>query len=328
MAHAGTVRIGISGWTYPPWRGVFYPNGLPQNIELEYAASQFRSLEINGTFYGMQRPHAFADWADRVPDDFVFAVKAPRYLTHMRRLRDPATPLANFIASGLLRLGQKLGPILWQFPPNFRFDAERIDAFLKLLPRDTGDAARLGRRHDDRLKAPAWLKVDAERPMRHAFEIRNETFRTEAFVALLRKYDVALVCADTVEWPRLMDLTADFVYCRLHGSEKLYASGYDDAALDDWASRVATWAKGGEPTDAERIDGNGRKHPRDVFVYFDNDAKVRAPVDAKALTERVERLLTPTRSRPRISPGRAARTSGSSQSRSSAARETRTSSAP
>jgi uncharacterized protein YecE (DUF72 family) len=164
--------------------------------------------------------------------------------------------------------------------------------------------------------------------MRHAFEIRNETFRTEAFVALLRKYDVALVCADTVEWPRLMDLTADFVYCRLHGSEELYASGYDDAALDDWASRVATWAKGGEPTDAERIDGNGRKHPRDVFVYFDNDAKVRAPVDAKALTERVERLLTPTRSRPRISPGRAARTSGSSQSRSSAAREIRTSSAP
>ena len=131
MARAGTVRIGISGWTYPPWRGVFYPKGLPQKRELEYAASQFSSLEINGTFYGMQRPDAFADWADRAPDDFVFAVKAPRFITHMRRLRDATTPLANFIASGLLRLGPKLGPILWQFPPNFRFDAERIEAFLK-----------------------------------------------------------------------------------------------------------------------------------------------------------------------------------------------------
>ena len=328
MARAGTIRIGISGWTYPPWRGVFYPKGLPQNRELDYAASRFRSLEINGTFYGMQRPDAFADWVARVPDDFVFAVKAPRYITHMRRLRDPATPLANFIASGLLRLGAKLGPILWQLPPNFRFDPETIENFLKLLPRDTGTAARFGRRHDDRLKAQAWLKVDADRKLRHALEIRNETFRTAAFVALLRKYDVALVCADTVEWPRLMDLTSDFVYCRLHGSEELYASGYDDAALDDWASRVTTWAKGGEPADAERIDGNGRKRRRDVYVYFDNDKKVRAPVDAEALTERVERLLTPTRSQPRISPDRAARTSGSSRSRSSAAHETRSSSAP
>ncbi len=259
MARAGTVRIGISGWTYAPWRGVFYPKGLPQKRELEYAASQFSTLEINGTFYGMQRPDAFADWADRVPDDFVFAVKAPRFITHMRRLRDVATPLANFIASGLLRLGPKLGPILWQFPPNFRFDADRIETFLKLLPHDTGAAARLGRQHDDRLKAPAWLKVDAERKLRHAFEIRNETFRDSAFIDLLRKNDVALVCADTVEWPRLMDLTSDFVYCRLHGSEELYASGYDDEALDGWAARVAAWAKGGEPADAERIGGNGRK---------------------------------------------------------------------
>jgi uncharacterized protein YecE (DUF72 family) len=290
MAHAGTVRIGISGWTYPPWRGVFYPKGLPQKRELEYATSQFSSLEINGTFYGMQRPDAFADWADRAPGGFVFAVKAPRFITHIRRLREVETPLANFIASGLLRLGPKLGPVLWQFPPNFRFDAERIEAFLKLLPHDTKAAARLGRKHDDRLKAPAWLKVD-DRPMRHAFEIRNETFRTRAFVDLLRKYDVALVCADTVEWPRLMDLTSDFVYCRLHGSEELYASGYDDKSLDEWAARVAAWAKGGEPADSERIGGKARKHRRDVFVYFDNDAKVRAPFDAKALTERVGRLL-------------------------------------
>jgi uncharacterized protein YecE (DUF72 family) len=291
MARAGRVRIGISGWTYPPWRGVFYPKDLPQKRELEYATSQFSSLEINGTFYGMQRPDVFADWADRAPDGFVFAVKAPRFITHIRRLREVETPLANFVASGLLRLGRKLGPILWQFPPNFRFDAQRIESFLKLLPHDTKAAARFGRKHDDRLKAPAWLKVDGERPIRHAFEIRSETFRTSAFADLLRKYDVALVCADTVEWPRLMDLTSDFVYCRLHGSKELYASGYDDKSLDEWAARVVTWAKGGEPADAERIGGKGRKCRRDVFVYFDNDAKVRAPFDAKALTERVDRLL-------------------------------------
>lgn len=292
MARTGTVRIGISGWTYAPWRGVFYPKGLPQKCELEYATSQFNSLEINGTFYGMQRPDAFADWADRAPDDFVFAVKAPRYITHIRRLREVETPLANFIASGLLRLGAKLGPILWQFPPNFRFDAELLEAFLKLLPHDTEAAARHGRKHDDRLKARAWLKVDVDRPVRHALEVRNNTFRTHAFIDLLRRYDVALVCADTVEWPRLMDLTSDFVYCRLHGSEELYASGYDDRSLDEWAARVVTWAKGDEPADAERVAGKGRKLKRDVFVYFDNDAKVRAPVDAHALQQRVTRMLT------------------------------------
>jgi uncharacterized protein YecE (DUF72 family) len=328
MARAGTVRVGISGWTYAPWRGVFYPKGLRHARELEYAASQFNSLEINGTFYGMQRPDAFADWADSVPDDFIFAVKAPRFITHLKRLRDAETPLANFVASGLLRLGRKLGPVLWQFPPNFRFDPERIEPFLKLLPHDTGAAARLGRRHDSRLKAPAWLKVDAEQRLRHAFEIRNESFRDQAFVDLLRKHDVALVCADTVEWPRLMDLTGDFVYCRLHGSQELYASGYDDQALDEWAARVTTWTKGGEPADAERVGGKGRKRNRDVYVYFDNDAKVRAPFDAKALAERVDRLLAPIRLRSPISRDRAGRTSGSSRSRSSAAHGTRSSSAP
>src|SRR5271165_2869455 len=187
MAQAGMVRIGISGWTYPPWRGVFYPKGLPQKRELEYATSQFSSLEINGTFYGLQKPDAFADWADRAPEDFVFSVKAPRFITHIRRLRDAERPLANFIASGLLRLGPKLGPILWQFPPFFRFDAERIEGFLRLLPHDTAAAAGLGRKHDDWMRNRAWLEVDAGRKLRHAFEIRNESFRTEAFVDLLRK---------------------------------------------------------------------------------------------------------------------------------------------
>ncbi len=287
----GDVRIGISGWTYPPWRGVFYPKALPHTRELEYAAQQFRTIEINGTFYRAQRPKTFAHWVDQTPDDFVFAVKGPRYITHMRRLRDPATPLANFFATGVLRLGRKLGPVLWQFPPQFQFSAERIEPFLQMLPHDTESAVQLARRHDSRFSGRTWLRTDANRPIRHAFEIRHDSFRSPAFTDLLRRYDIALVCADTVAWPRLMDVTADFVYCRLHGSEELYASGYDDAALDEWAGRVAAWARGAEPQDAERVNGPARHRRRDVFVYFDNDAKVRAPQDAQGLVQRVSRLL-------------------------------------
>lgn len=283
----GVVRVGISGWTYAPWRGVFYPKGLKRDDELGYAAGRVRTIEINGTFYGMQRPDAFGGWADQVPADFVFAVKAPRYITHILRLRDPQVALANFIASGLLRLGVHLGPILWQFPPNFRFDPERIEPFLQMLPRDTGAAAALGRKHDKRLRAPAWLEIEARRPMRHAFEIRHESFRCQEFIDLLRAHDVALVCADLVEWPRLMDVTSDFIYCRLHGSEELYASVYDSAALDQWAARIKAWARGSEPDDAERIGGRARPRRRDVFVFFDNDQKVHAPDNAMELIRRL-----------------------------------------
>ena len=226
-------------------------------------------------------------WADQVPTDFMFAVKAPRYITHILRLRDAQTALANFIASGLLRLGGHLGPILWQFPPNFRFDPERIEPFLRLLPHDTGAAVALGRKHDNRLRAPAWLDCEPRRPMRHAFEIRHDSFRCQAFIDLLRTYDVALVCADAPEWPRLMDLTSDFVYCRLHGAEELYASGYDNAALDVWAARINAWARGEEPEDAERVGAVARPRRRDVFVYFDNDKKVRAPANAMELIRRL-----------------------------------------
>jgi uncharacterized protein YecE (DUF72 family) len=286
---AGRIRIGISGWTYAPWRGRFYPAGLPQKRELAYAAERFPSIEINGTFYGLQRPESYAAWTAQVPEDFVFAVKGSRYITHFLRLREVEAALANFLASGLLRLGAKLGPILWQFPARMRFEPERFDAFLGLLPRDTAAALELASRHDSRLEGRAWLAIDANRPMRHAIEIRNDSFRDPAFIALLRRHRVALVCADTVEWPRLMDLTTDFVYCRLHGSEELYVSGYDDAALDAWASRVAAWAAGGEPPDAERVGGPARHRAagRDVYVYFDNDVKVRAPADARALARRL-----------------------------------------
>jgi uncharacterized protein YecE (DUF72 family) len=291
MANVGGVRIGISGWDYASWRGIFYPDGLARAHELEFAAQRFRSIEANSTFYGTQTPKSFARWAEATPDDFVFSIKAPRYITHVLRLKEASTPLANFLASGLLRLGAKLGPILWQLPPQFRFSRERIEAFLKLLPHDTATAARIARRNDFAAKDRVWIgKVD-DRPMRHAIEIRHDSFVVPDFVDLLRRYDVALVCADTVEWPRLMDVTSDFMYCRLHGSEVLYASGYDDAALETWARRVAAWAQGREPRDAERIGGPGPRRARDVFVYFDNDAEARAPFDAQSLVSKASRRL-------------------------------------
>jgi uncharacterized protein YecE (DUF72 family) len=295
MAPPGTVRIGISGWRYPPWRGVFYPPKLPQKRELVYAANIFRSIEINGTFYSLQRPEYFEAWAAETPDDFVFSVKGPRFITHIKRLKNVKAPLANFLASGVLRLGPKFGPILWQFPPNFRFDPKKLESFLKMLPHDTESAAALARRHDKRLSGRSALKTDAKRQLRHAMEIRHNSFVTPAFIELLRAYDVALVCADTVEWPRLMDVTSDFIYCRLHGSEQLYASGYDNEALDQWAARVASWARGEQPADAELIikPGESRMQPRDVFIYFDNDAKVRAPFDAQGLMTRVSTILSP-----------------------------------
>ena len=289
MSKHGTIRIGISGWTYPPWRGVFYPEDLPQKREMAFAASKFRSIEINGTFYGLQKPDSFARWREGTPEDFVFAVKASRYITHMRRLRDIETPLANFMASGLLRLGPKLGPILWQFPPRMTFDRDLFDRFLSLLPHDTQAASRLAQRHDARMEGRAWVESDTKRPVRHAVEIRHDSFRDPAFVELLRRHRVALVCADTVDWPRLMDLTADFVYCRLHGSEELYASGYDADALDRWADLIRVWVRGGDPKDAERVKAPVAARPqgRDVYVYFDNDIKVRAPFDAASLADRL-----------------------------------------
>jgi uncharacterized protein YecE (DUF72 family) len=291
-AKRGDIRIGISGWTYPPWRGVFYPKGLKQKDELPYAARQFRTIEINGTFYGMQRPKSFDSWRDSTPEGFVFSLKAPRFITHMQRLRGVETSVANFLASGLLRLGPKLGPILWQFPPNLKFDPETFETFLALLPHDTEHAAALAQNHDSKVNGRNWCKTDAKRALRHAVEIRHESFRNRAFIALLRRYKIALVCADTVEWPRLMDLTTDFIYCRLHGSEQLYASGYDPAAIEAWANRVHLWSRGGEPANAERAGppARPRKTGRDVFLYFDNDLKVKAPANAAQLVKRLETL--------------------------------------
>jgi uncharacterized protein YecE (DUF72 family) len=291
----GRVRIGISGWRYAGWRGVFYPPKLPQRRELEFAATKFPSVEINGTFYSLQKPSYFRDWSAATPEDFIFAVKGSRYLTHMLKLRNAEQPLANFFASGLLELGQKLGPVLWQFPPQLRFDAERFRQFFKLLPRTHGAAARLAQQHDNRLHNRASVEVSAgvrkNTPIRHAVEIRDESFASDAFIELLREHDVALVVADTVEWPLLFDVTADFVYCRLHGSEELYTSGYEDVALDAWADHVVAWATGGTVQGRRACETEAEACARDVYVYFDNDAKVRAPFDALGLQKKVEERL-------------------------------------
>src|SRR5262249_41613902 len=209
----GQVRIGISGWRYPPWRGIFYPKGLPQRAELDYASRCFATIEINGTFYSLQRPERFAEWDAATPDDFVFAVKGSRYVTHLKRLKEVETPLANFFASGVLRLGAKLGPLLWQFPPSFRFDEARLDSFFTMLPRDHAAAAQLARGHDARVAGRAFLgEPGVERKLRHAVEIRHESFRDERFIALLRRHGIALVFADAVDWPYFEDLTADYLY--------------------------------------------------------------------------------------------------------------------
>jgi uncharacterized protein YecE (DUF72 family) len=290
MSRTGTVRIGISGWTYAPWRGNFYPPGLLHSDELSYASRQVVTIEINGTFYGLQRPDAFARWYDETPEEFVFAVKGPRFITHIRRLRDIETPLANFFASGVLRLEEKLGPVLWQFPPSFRFSAERLDHFFSLLPRDSEAAAALAEGRSEWLADRSWAKTAQCRELRHAIEIRHQSFLDPAFVTLLRRHRVALVFADSVAWPYAEDVTADFVYLRLHGSEELYASGYSDEALDHWAARIKLWTAGCEPNDARLIAADAERAsqvPRDVYAYFDNDAKVRAPVDARSLKARL-----------------------------------------
>ncbi|HEY6687407.1 MAG TPA: DUF72 domain-containing protein [Propionibacteriaceae bacterium] len=269
-----TVRIGISGWTYPRWRGTFYPRGLPQRQELRYAAERMNSVEINGSFYSLQRRSSFEAWAASVSEDFVFAVKGGRFITHMKKLSGIETPLANFLASGVLALDQKLGPILWQLPPNLGFSADRMDAFFAQLPRSAGSAAKIAARHDQRIPDDRALTKAAHprHRLRHAIEPRHESFRTPEFYRLLRRYKMALVISDNPgKWPIFTEITTDLVYVRLHGHDQLYVSGYSDHELDEWAAKIRSWTERG----------------CDVYVYFDNDAKVHAPFDAMSLMERL-----------------------------------------
>jgi uncharacterized protein YecE (DUF72 family) len=287
----GEVRIGISGWRYKPWRGVFYPKMLPQRAELYYASRIFPSIEINGSFYSLQRPEAYARWYEHSADDFVFALKGSRYITHMLKLRDVETPLANFLASGVFNLKEKLGPVLWQFPPNFRYDRERMARFFDLLPHDTAAAARIARKRDGRLKGRSRLGIDENRRLRHAVEIRHESFLDSDFIDLLREHNIALVVAETAKrWPMVHDVTADFIYMRLHGDKELYKSGYGNKALERWAERIDAWRHGNEPRDAQKISSAKppRARTRDVFCYFDNtDIKLRAPFDAQSLMRKL-----------------------------------------
>ncbi len=267
------VRVGISGWTYAGWRGDFYPRGLVQKKELAYASERLTSIEINGSFYSLQRPTSYAAWREQTPDDFVFAVKGGRFITHLKKLAGVETALANFFASGVLALGPKLGPILWQLPPNLGFDPARLGAFFDLLPRTTLDAAALAKEHDAKVPDDRALTVaEVDQPIRHALEVRHHSFSTPETVDLLRAHDIAFVVADTAgRWPLVEQMTSDFMYVRLHGDVELYTSGYGPESLDRWAGKIRAWSDAGQ----------------DVFVYFDNDVKGYAPHDAMALLSRV-----------------------------------------
>jgi uncharacterized protein YecE (DUF72 family) len=282
-----TLRIGISGWRYPPWRGTFYPSTLAQKNELQYAARKFPAIEINGSFYSLQYPYCYRRWYAETPSNFVFAVKGGRFITHMRKLREIQKPLANFFASGVLALKEKLGPILWQFPPSFRYNRERFEQFFDLLPHDTEALVRLARKRDSRMKGRVVLSTDAVRPVRHAVEIRHESFLDPSFIELLRAHNIALVVAETAKrWPMVHDVTADFMYLRLHGDKELYQSGYGPKALERWARRISAWQRGSEPADATRVAPRLKsvRRARDIYCFFDNtDIKLRAPVDARTL---------------------------------------------
>ena len=265
--------IGISGYDYKPWRGVFYPDGLPARRWLEYASGRFDSIELNGTFYSLKSPAVFERWVAATPArDFVFAVKGGRFITHNLKLRNVERAMGNFFASGVLALGRKTGPFLWQLPGTYRFDAERLDGFMRQLPRTSRQAEAVALRHDERLRRGALVDAAANVRYRHALEVRHPSYFHDEFYALLREHRCGFVVADTAgKFPYAEEVTADFVYVRLHGSQELYASGYTDAELDQWAKRIGAW----------------RSSRRDVYVYFDNDVKVHAPYDAMRLAERV-----------------------------------------
>jgi uncharacterized protein YecE (DUF72 family) len=272
------ARIGISGWRYPPWRGEWYPPGLPQRLELEYSSERLNSIEINGSFYSLQRPSSYLQWRAQTPDDFVFSVKGGRFITHLKRLVDVDVALANFFASGVLALQEKLGPILWQLPERHAFDPDQLSAFFTLLPRTTDAALALARGHDNRLDNRTWLQEQPNRPIRHALEARHPDFVGPTVSAFLRDHDISFVVADTAgTWPQNREMTSDFVYVRLHGAEELYASGYTAAAIEQWAGDIREWMSGSAP--GAPADGSGR----DAYIYFDNDMKVRAPFDAMSL---------------------------------------------
>lgn len=265
---AGEIRIGIGGWVYEPWRSTFYPEKHPPKRELEYASRRLGSIEINGTFYRTQTPASFAKWRDETPDDFVFSVKGPRYATHRSTLADAGESIGRFFDSGVLELGDKLGPVNWQFPTSRRFDASEVEAFLELLP----------------------SSVDG-RPLRHAVEVRHDSFRAPRFVQLARARGVAIVVSGDSAYPQIADLTAPFVYARIMGTRESEPTGYSAAELDRWAARARAWASGAQPEDVELVVPDDASAvpaaPRNVYLYVISGHKARNPAAAMALIERL-----------------------------------------
>jgi len=262
---SGTIKIGIGGWVFEPWRGTFYPDGLPQKRELEYAGSKLTSIEVNGTYYGSQKPESFAKWRAETPDGFVFALKGSRYVTNRRVLAEAGPSIEKFIGSGISELKEKLGPLNWQFMATKTFDPKDFEAFLKLLPAEVDGIA-----------------------LRHAVEVRHDSFRSPEFVALLREYKVAAITAGDSEFPEIADVTAPFVYARILGTQEAEPLGYSEKALDAWVKRARTWAAGGVPDDLQAVlPAEKDAGKRDVFLYVISGAKVRNPAAAMALIERV-----------------------------------------
>ncbi len=266
-ARQGKICVGIGGWNFPPWRGVFYPKGLAQAKELAYAGEHLSAIEINATYYGSQKPESFRKWASQVPDGFVFSVKASRFATNRKILREAGDSIKRFVNSGIAELGDRLGPLLWQFAPFKKFDESDFGGFLELLP-ETLDGRKL----------------------RHVVEVRHDSFRDPAFVALIRRFGIAVVYAEHAKYPGIPDVTADFVYARLQKGKDEIPTAYPPKELDAWAKRVQAWAQGDEPTDLPRVDTahKPKATPRDVFVYFIHEGKVRAPAAAMALIERLK----------------------------------------
>lgn len=280
----------MSGWTHDGWRGGFYPEGLTQKKELHYASRQVNSIEINGTFYALQKPETFQRWHDDTPENFVFSVKAPQYITHVRRLKEISEPLANFFASGLLCLKEKMGPILWQFPPNVMLKDDRFEKFLRMLPYDSKSAARLAKKHGEKVEGRSFTKVEGDYPIRHAFEFRNFSFMDQGFIEMLREFGVAVVFAHSgLKSPYMEDLTGDFIYARMHGQEAKYKRGYTPETINWLAERVSLWTQGEQPADAECVsDQAPKKAQRDAYIYFDTEEKDYAPTDAMNLTQRLK----------------------------------------
>ena len=267
MARAGQIHCGIGGWTFPAWRGVFYPQGLPQSKELAYAGEHLTAIEINATFYGSQKPESFRKWAGEVPDGFIFSVKGSRFTTNRRVLAEAGDSIKRFLNSGVLELGDRLGPLLWQLPPYKKFEEADFGKFLELLPPDFGG-----------------------KKLRHVVEVRHDSFRAPAFVALLRQFGIPVVYADHHRYPGIADVTADFIYARLQKGQDDIPTAYPPQEIDAWAKRLRLWAEGKEPDDLPKVDA---KHtpkavPRDVFAYMIHDGKIRAPAGAMALIERVK----------------------------------------